>query len=74
MTRRQWVRRMMTAAALLLVLGLALLLTGSLLTGHGVQPRTGVAIGLTGVFLLTAGGLCGKFAIAGPYPKNVEAE
>lgn len=75
MTRREWARRMAGLAIALLVVGLALTITGSLFVGRNKQaPMAGVAIGLFGVLLLTAGGLFGKFAIAGPYPDRLEAE
>lgn len=72
MTRRKWVRRMSIAAAIMLVVGLTLLISGAIVTGRGQQPMMGVAVGMVGVFLVTGGGLFGKFAIAGPFPHNLE--
>ena len=74
MKRREWVRRMTVAAVCLLVLGLALLIVGSVVAGtHSSSPMGGVGIGMLGTLLLAGGGLCAKFAIAGPFPDNLEA-
>lgn len=75
MTRKEWARRMSVSAVVLLLTGLALLITGSVVAGSAQKtPMTGIAIGMVGVVMLTAGGLFWKFAIAGPYPKDVEAD
>ena len=75
MTKRRWVRRMTMASLALLVVGLALMIVGSIIAGaRPASPMGGIGVGLVGVFLLAAGGLFGKFAVAGPYPDNLEAE
>ncbi len=75
MTRRKWARRMVALAAVMLVVGLALMVVGAVMAGKNPEsPMGGVGVGMIGVFLLACGGLAGKFAIAGPYPNNLEAE
>lgn len=73
MTRREWSRRMRLWAIVQLPVGLALLLVGSLIAGVS-QPMLGYLVGSAGVLVIVTGALCYKFAIAGPFPKNLEED
>lgn len=71
MTRKEWARRKMRAAVVLMPLGLALLIVGSFVAARS-QAMLGVLVGSIGVFALTFGALAGRLAIAGPYPSWLE--
>ena len=69
----QWKKRMMTACFVLMPVGLLLIVVGAA-NSWGSRPLTGFAIGSVGLFVIVVGALCGKFAIAGPFPRSLEAD
>ena len=73
MTRKQWARRRLVAAIVLMPLGLALAVLGAFQsTGANAMPA--VAIGSVGVLCITFGALAGRLAVAGPFPSHLEPD
>lgn len=73
MTRKEWSRRRLIAAIILMPLGLALAVLGAF-NSTGANAMLAIAVGSVGVLLITFGALAGRLAIAGPFPSHLEAD
>jgi hypothetical protein len=72
-TEREWRRRMVTLAFVLMPSGVLLMILGAVWANQG-SPSGGYLLGSLGVLAIAFGALFVKFAIAGPVPASVRRE